>query len=773
MPFSRSRTWGWLLGLALLGVAHSAALGQTGSGASASTPAPNTTTPSVGNLQPGHSYHGEAFNEGPRQRAYLMGNTGNVHFPATTQSTEAQAFIDQGFGQLHGFWYWESERSFRQAASLDRECAVCYLGMAMANVNNEVRAKKFIEEANKRKAQASPREQKWIDAYTAFYNADANQNKERRRKLVRDLEEIIHEFPDDLEAKAFLGGQIWSNSFHDLPIDSVEAIDALLREVLAANPLHPVHHYRIHLWDYQKPARALNSAAQCGQSSPGIAHMWHMPGHTYSHTQRFADACFQQEASGRVDHAYMIRDRILPDQIHNYAHNQEWLVRNLSYIGRVQDAVSLSKNLIEIPRHPKYNTLNGGSAQFGRARLLELLKRWELADDLIRECNSPYLSITDNEDLNVKRLRALAYAYYQAGQIERGRACQFTMEDMLLDVKAQQTAAGDKAEQDAKTAGKPEEETKKARNDAQNGFIVRVNSLEAGLAETKGHAAIAAGNYQAAVKAFEGANEITKEFLSRLHLLSGDPAKAEQLASEAVNEAAATVYPVANLADIEYRLGKKDEAYKRMNELRRMANYLDKSAPIFARLAPIAKELGWPEDWRLPPVIGQDVGVRPDLDSLGPRLWYPPAAPALSLSDATGQVISLPSASGKPTIVVFFLGFSCQHCVEQLKGLAGLSKAFDEAGISIVAVSAESQQLLSEAMQSNAEAKTIPYPILSDERMEAFRAFRAFDDFENLPLHGTFLIDGQGRLRWHDVGFQPFGDAPFLLEESKRLLSLP
>ena len=32
---------------------------------------------------PGHSLHGEVFNEGPRQAAYLMGDTGNVSFPIT------------------------------------------------------------------------------------------------------------------------------------------------------------------------------------------------------------------------------------------------------------------------------------------------------------------------------------------------------------------------------------------------------------------------------------------------------------------------------------------------------------------------------------------------------------------------------------------------------------------------------------------------------------------------------------------------------------------
>ena len=43
----------------------------------------------------GHSKHGEAFNKGPRQAAYLMGTTSNVSFPITTNSTEAQAFFNQ------------------------------------------------------------------------------------------------------------------------------------------------------------------------------------------------------------------------------------------------------------------------------------------------------------------------------------------------------------------------------------------------------------------------------------------------------------------------------------------------------------------------------------------------------------------------------------------------------------------------------------------------------------------------------------------------------
>src|SRR5262249_12057034 len=81
---------------------------------------------------PGHSMHGEAFDEGPRRAASLLGNTGRVTFPITTANPLVQQFFNQGIGQLHGFWYFEAERSFRQAAMLDPDCPMNYYGMALA-----------------------------------------------------------------------------------------------------------------------------------------------------------------------------------------------------------------------------------------------------------------------------------------------------------------------------------------------------------------------------------------------------------------------------------------------------------------------------------------------------------------------------------------------------------------------------------------------------------------------------------------------------------------
>ena len=247
----------------------------------------------------GHSEHGEAFNEGPRQRAYRMDGTGTIHFPVSTQNKQTQQFIEQGVGQLHGFWYFEAERSFRQAAALDPDCAMAYWGMAMANTNNDERAQGFIAEALKRKKNASKRETLYIDALDAYYNKAKRDRSVRNQDYTEALGEIVYNYPDDLEAKAFLCLQIWQDRNTKYPISKYVVADALLEQIFAVEPKHPSHHYRIHLWDSKRPAMALKSAALCGQSAPGIAHMWHMPGHIYSKLKRYDDAAWQQEASAQ------------------------------------------------------------------------------------------------------------------------------------------------------------------------------------------------------------------------------------------------------------------------------------------------------------------------------------------------------------------------------------------------------------------------------------------------------------------------------------------
>jgi hypothetical protein len=156
-----------------------------------------TAIPALADELPGHSAHGEAFNEGPRQAAVLIPGCGDaVKFPISSKKPEAQAFFTQGVGQLHGFWYYEAERSFRQVAAIDPDCAMAYWGMAMANVNNEKRAKAFIKKATPLKSKATPREQKWITVLENLYRDDDKRDKKQKSlDCIKDFEVLVQEDP--------------------------------------------------------------------------------------------------------------------------------------------------------------------------------------------------------------------------------------------------------------------------------------------------------------------------------------------------------------------------------------------------------------------------------------------------------------------------------------------------------------------------------------------------------------------------------------------------
>ncbi len=700
---------------------------------------------------PGHSVHGEAFNEGPRQAARTMEGMGNVSLAITAREPRLQAFFNQGVGQLHGFYYFEAERSFRQVAADDPGCAMAYWGMAMANVNNEKRAKGFLEKAEKLKDKASKREQMWIKVLADTYKLAATEKEKRARAYIKGLEAILHEHPAELEAKAFIIWAMWYHKDKGLPIQSHQAVDALIEDVLRANPMHPgAHHYRIHLWDDEKPARALSSVPLYGPSSPGIAHAWHMPGHTLSKHHRYAEATHQQEASARVDHRQMSVDGTMPYQIHNYAHNNQWLAQDLAYVGRVKDAAAVSENLVEVPRHPKQNKVqDGGScARSGRQRLIETLARWELWDELLGRSETTLAKIENPED-TAQRARALGAAYAAKGDEEKVRA-------LLAGLEGAAQPQPEKEEEE--TDAKKKEEARKARENKSK--AVR-NAIE----ELNGRSKLARGEFKEAIEHFKKA-ESAKPLLAHAYLKAGEKDQAEKTAKSAVDGAAGQLHPRAVYVEVLLALEKTEAALKAAKEMMELAGEADPGLPILERLRPFLAE------HKLEPAPRKKPAM--DLAALGPLCWKPAPARFWSLPDADGTAFLLERCSEAPVVVFFYLGSKCTHCVEQLQTFSKLADDFRRQNVTLVAVSAESQEELRKNRESG--KGSYPFPLLSDPELKVFRQYRCFDDFEKIPLHGTFLIDakeqGVGRIRWQEIAFTPFMDPKFLLEESRRLLSL-
>ncbi len=203
----------WIMALTLtltLGAAASS-IGQEPTKPTTPASAANPAVPAAG-----HSIHGEAFNDGPRRKASLIPGMGKVNFPVTTSKPEAQAFITQGVAQIHSFYYFEAERSFRQAALIDPDCPMAYWGMAMANVNNAKRAKGFLKEAKAKAGttKITRREQLYLDALEPLYKDGGNSRTNQKEQLL-GLEAIVAEFPDDLEARAWMAMVAWQTAGAD------------------------------------------------------------------------------------------------------------------------------------------------------------------------------------------------------------------------------------------------------------------------------------------------------------------------------------------------------------------------------------------------------------------------------------------------------------------------------------------------------------------------------------------------------------------------------
>jgi peroxiredoxin/N-acetylneuraminic acid mutarotase len=146
----------------------------------------------------------------------------------------------------------------------------------------------------------------------------------------------------------------------------------------------------------------------------------------------------------------------------------------------------------------------------------------------------------------------------------------------------------------------------------------------------------------------------------------------------------------------------------------------------------------------------------------------PWAAPAWSLTDASGKTVSLDQYKGKPLVVIFYEGSGCLYCATQLKSFADKAKEFADNGIAVVAIGSDTPEELKDALV--AYDGGFPFPLLSDAKLDAFKAYRCVD-FSNKPLHGTFLIDAQGAVRWRQISDRPFNDPAFVLGQVKQLSS--
>ena len=302
----------------------------------------------------------------------LFSGLGKIHHPISTKDATAQRYFDQGLALAYGFNHEGAIDSFREAARLDPNCAMCWWGIAFAagpNINAPMgpdQAKLAWESAQTAKrlaSHASPAEREWIDAIGKRYSDDfegtagpgGGANRVALdRAFVDAMRGIWKNHPDDADAAAiFAESQLdlspW-NYWHDdgSPREFTREAEATLKEALRLEPDHTgALHYTIHLYERFEPEKAEAAADRLEVQAPDAGHLVHMPAHIYYRVGRYKDSADVNEAAAASDVAYFAWCRAPAAYAAlYYTHNLHFLWASAMAEGRRDVATTAARRIV-------------------------------------------------------------------------------------------------------------------------------------------------------------------------------------------------------------------------------------------------------------------------------------------------------------------------------------------------------------------------------------------------------------------------------------------
>ena len=292
----------------------------------------------------------------------LMDGLGDHTHPVTTGSELAQRYFDQGLALSFGFNHDAAIDSFREAARLDPDCAMCSWGIAFAwgpNINAPMgpeagrAAWEAIQEAQRRAPKASAVEREYIDALAKRYAADPNADRAALDRAFADAMRGLHErHPDDLDAAT-----LYAESLMDLtpwnyytpegkPREETVVVIRVLESVLERDPQHiGANHYLIHAFEEYEPERAEAAADRLASLAPDAGHLVHMPTHIYWRVGRYDDAVALNEQAAAADVAYFAWCRSSKTYATYYNHNLHFLWAAAASQGRGDLALTTARRL--------------------------------------------------------------------------------------------------------------------------------------------------------------------------------------------------------------------------------------------------------------------------------------------------------------------------------------------------------------------------------------------------------------------------------------------
>jgi len=376
---------------------------------------------------------------------------------------------------------------------------------------------------------------------------------------------------------------------------------------------------------------------------------------------------------------------------------------------------------------------------------MDTLNLFEMWPEVERYANDPHLTPVATPEEEVKRVRLLGLAHYRLGKRDALAADIARLQAMREPAGAGTAAAGTDRPMPAPQLEAPTNRVKPVAEERAD--VAR--ELSEALLELSAYRDLLSGD-RASARAALGRLEplvqppidwedrrrgLLEHQLAQALADAGDWVRAVRAAREGAAGYPHQVVPQAVLAEVLARAGRTAEAREVLAALAHDAGFADRDLPVLRRLRARGLELhADPPGYRF-----RQPQLHPPLASLGPLTWQPGLAPPLPSDAPRGQAV----------LVVLNLGSGCEHCNRQLAKLNDALPALKSAGIATSIVRYDRAQ------------------------RDRFRAWRAYDEFEDQPLHGTYLVSADGHILWEDIGADPFTDFEgFLVAESRRLLAL-
>lgn len=284
-------------------------------------------------------------------------NVGKHTFPVTTNSEQAQRFINQGLNLTYGFNHAEAARAFAEAARLDPDAAMAFWGQALVlgpNINapmapeEEPKALAHLKKAQSLKGKVSQRERDYIDALALRFTGKPEDRAAADQAYAGAMRILQETYPDDLDAATLYAESVmdlrpWNYWTRDgRPYEQTHDIINALDRVLAKNPDHPgALHFYIHLWEASNtPEKAEAAADRLLPLAPAAGHLVHMPGHIYQRVGRYSDAMKSNQMAILADEDYITQCRaqgLYP--LGYYPHNVHFLWFAASMAGQSKIAI--------------------------------------------------------------------------------------------------------------------------------------------------------------------------------------------------------------------------------------------------------------------------------------------------------------------------------------------------------------------------------------------------------------------------------------------------